>query len=250
VSDDGKRRGSKDIGELLAESPWAIQLREHDRRMIDDPAYAAEVEEREGRLRADEERRSRTEATESTRRRRESLLGRGVPAKDIDAVLSGALRATGPLASARDWLASERTILVLSGTRGVGKTTAAAWLAAEVDGSRFIDAAHLMRVDVYSNEEMNPLEQCPLLVMDELGGEYMDTKGKLLSLVDGLVNTRYAAKLRTVITTNMPAEDHEEPKDVKKPGFKTRYGERVADRIREVGRFVELSGASLRRGAR
>jgi len=240
--DKGKGKG-KDIADLIAESPWAQKLREHDRRMTEDPAYAAKVQ-------VEEAQRLREEAAAVLKRRREGLLERGVPAKDVDAVLSGALFASGPVASARDWLASDRTILVVSGRRGVGKTTAAAWLAAEVDGSRFIDAAHLMRVDVYSNEEMNPLEQCPLLVMDELGGEYMDVKGKLLSLVDGLVNTRYAAKLRTVITTNMPANDFEEPKGVKNPGFKTRYGERLADRIREVGRFVELSGPSLRGGVR
>jgi DNA replication protein DnaC len=243
VGDDGKRDKGKGIAELVAESSWVRDLLERDRRLAEDPVYAAKVQ-------AEEAQRGRDEAAAVLKRRREGLLERGVPAKDVDALLSSTLFASRSLASAREWLASDRTLLVISGTRGVGKTTAAAWLASEVSGSRFIDAAHLMRVDVYSNEEMNPLEQCPLLVMDELGGEYMDTKGKLLSLVDGLVNTRYAAKLRTVITTNMPANDFEEQKGVRKPGFKTRYGERLADRIREVGRFVEISGPSLRGGAR
>ena len=139
------------------------------------------------------------------------------------------------------------TLLVLSGSRGCGKTTAAAWWLLQrraparyvsTRPPQFVDAAALTRWPRYDDGRMRELELAAALVVDDLGMEYDDKHGAFRSFVDGLVNARYAKELPTVITTNLPAAD-----------FKARYGERIADRIREAGRFVELAGESLRRRA-
>lgn len=201
-----------------------------------------------------------------------ALQARGVPAKDIEAITDGALAETDALRAAQAFAAAGQRLLVLSGPRGCGKTTAAAWLvgqelpppadfAAELaalppsaaDERRggwlrsfgkgkvraghpmFLDVSALVRMSRYSDDEMRPLEDALLLVLDDLGMEFADEKGSFLATLDALLNARYAARLYTVITTNLPAK-----------AFKARYGERIADRIREAGRFVELDAASLR----
>jgi DNA replication protein DnaC len=174
---------------------------------------------------------------------------RGVPAKDQDAIARGELDDTPAMQAARELLSFSQRILVLSGPKGCGKTTAASWLAAQdvrvrLPGDRddrgvaepmFLDVSKLARLSRYKAEDVEPLEECSLLVIDDLGMEYADEKGSFLATLDGVFNARYAAGLYTVITTNLPAKT-----------FKERYGERIADRIREVGRFVELDGKSLR----
>jgi DNA replication protein DnaC len=207
----------------------------HEERMRTDLEYARIWNRRDADARAAKEAAAQAERNAIADRRRATLVEAGVPEKDLVAILGEQLKHTDAMLTARDWQATEERILVLGGDRGVGKTTAAAWLACQVHGARFLDATRLMRVDTYSDESMNPLERCPLLVLDDLGTEYADVKGKLSSLVDGLVNTRYAGLRRTVVTTNLNASQ-----------FKLRYGERIADRIREAGRFVELGGESLR----
>lgn len=126
-------------------------------------------------------------------------------------------------------------IVVLSGSPGVGKTTAAgAWCVRS--GGRFTTISELARLDRYDDEKWRAVSRCRALVIDELGNEFLDGKGFLLGAIDALVNDRYAEQLPTVITTNLGVEE-----------FRARYGDRVADRIREAGRFVVIAGESMRR---
>lgn len=206
-----------------------------------------EREEAEERRQFEETMRSR-DAERERRRPFEQMRRRGVPAKDHAAIAGSALSDTQAMEAAREMLANGGRILVLSGPKGCGKTTAAAWLASQevqvttADGRpqaapepMFLDVSKLARLSRYKAEDVEPLEECSLLVIDDLGMEYADEKGSFLATLDGVFNARYAAGLYTVITTNLPAKT-----------FKERYGERIADRIREVGRFVELNGKSLR----
>lgn len=146
--------------------------------------------------------------------------------------------------------------LVLSGGPGCGKTVAAAcWLLEYVsdrkkwqkDGTDkrvpvytgirpiWVTAAKLARCDRYDEDAMSKLLRNPRLVIDDLGGEYLDKGGFYASMLDEIVNERHAESKPTIMTTNLDAD-----------GFKSRYGERIVDRIREGGRFVGCGAVSLR----
>lgn len=237
--------------------------RAYEERLANDPEFARSVREREEKAAAEEARKQAEADRLASIFERARLSELGIPAKDVDALYAGSLRDTAALSIARGWWEDDSSaILVLSGTRGCGKTTAAAWCVAQEPrenpfrdydmgrysghGHRepranrprsrlFLDVTKLQRASRYDDEQMASIEYAATLAIDDLGMEYADAKGSFAALFDGLFNTRYAERLKTVITTNLTAQD-----------FKARYGERVADRIREAGRFVELNEQSLR----
>ncbi len=163
------------------------------------------------------------------------LSQRGIPEKDVARVLGiEPLEARTALLSARAFLSypPSRRILVLSGMGGEGKTTAAAWWAAQGAYSRFAPAPEIARME-YSPERtsyMHALETVLRLVVDDLGSEALDREGRVLAAVDALINARYAGMRKTLITTNLTRD-----------GFRERYGVRIWRRIEEVGGFVELA---------
>jgi DNA replication protein DnaC len=216
-----------------AYAAWWAELAEEDRGRHQQAI--AELEAAAAR-RGDElaERRSADAAREAGRAR-DRLADQGVPGRLLDLILRDELEATEAIVWAKAFLVARRTIAVFSGARGTGKTVAAAWLVSRSPGGVFLAVSQMARISRYRAEEMEPLERCPLLAIDDLGTEFVDEKGSFLATLDGLINARYADDRRTVITTNLPAES-----------FKKRYGERIADRIREAGRFLELKGESLR----
>jgi DNA replication protein DnaC len=174
------------------------------------------------------------------------------------AVIAGSLEETEAIRAA----VGTRDMLVLSGAPGCGKTVAAAlWATEDVrkdecweytdhlgnvyghTGNRFkgqvvvwVTAAKLARWERYDQDEMAKLLKVGKLVIDDLGGEYLDKGGFYASLLDELINERQAGSRPTILTTNLDAA-----------GFSTRYGERIVDRIREGGRFFACGNASLRR---
>ena len=99
----------------------------------------------------------------------------------------------------------------------------------------WISAADLARVDHFSAKAVGRFKDAPLLVVDDLGGEYNDAKGFFGSLLDEVVDARYAGKLPAIFTSNLNAK-----------GFTDRYGERIVDRIREAGRFINCGNTSMR----
>ena len=224
------------VGDSIASIMHHLESDEYRERM---ERFAAEERERIARA---------TPSAEEVRLGRcRELVARGVPAKDVARVVDDALDDTPAMGHVRAFLESSGVSLVLSGPRGCGKTVAIAWAAAQhvnpvvewdaVGAGRFVDVARLARVSRYSDEAMAELESAALLAIDDLGMEYCDVKGSFLATLDGLFNARYAACRRTLIATNLPGAQ-----------FRERYGERIADRIRESGRFVELRGPSLRGG--
>lgn len=201
---------------------------------------------RDERERARQEERKREELNTKARR----LVAAGVPVKDVRRVLAGSMEQTSPLGRLSSPESGERLILALSGPPGIGKTTAAAWWLLEghrrsstdwvqTTADRFVTAAELARWPRYDEGRMRDLSRARALVIDDLGVEYADKRGAFTSMVDEVINLRYGNELPTLITTNLPGAE-----------FKARYGERLADRIREVGEFMELPGESLRRKAR
>lgn len=206
------------------------------------PWAEALTEEHDQRIREDQARRDAEAENQRLTELRRHLVECGCPVKDLRRALDGDCSDTEALLAARQSV--DLGILVLSGPRGVGKTTAAAWWLVQkrvrteflaTTSVRFIDAGLMSRWPRYDDAKMRELTRARALVIDDLGIEYTDTKGAFVSLFDEVVNNRYAAELPTLITTNLNAKS-----------FKERYGERVADRIREVGRFVELKGKSMR----
>ena len=80
----------------------------------------------------------------------------------------------------------------------------------------FLDATRLARVSWYDHDSFYKWENTGLLVIDDLGVEFLDGRGNFIMLFDGFINTRYNNAGRTIITTNLDVER-----------FKARYSERV-----------------------
>lgn len=204
-----------------------------------DEEWAARDAEIAAERAADEARKDR-EHQEGLRR---DLAERGCPVKDIERVISGTLVDTPALAAVRAAHERAQTLVALSGPPGLGKTTAATWWLLQRRGPTlvrttapwFVDAASLASWPRYDRAQMALLERASALVIDDLGVEFDDQGGAFRSLLDAVVNSRYAACLPTLLTTNLGARE-----------FKARYHERLADRIREAGDFVPLRGDSLR----
>jgi DNA replication protein DnaC len=102
----------------------------------------------------------------------------------------------------------------------------------------FLSSARLSRWPKYDDGAMGRLLQTGRLVVDDMGVEFIDERGAYQSLLDEVINDRYANRRPTLLTTNLDAES-----------FKARYGERIADRIRECGKFVSVGAASMRKKA-
>lgn len=134
--------------------------------------------------------------------------------------------------------------MVIGGDPGCGKTTAAGWWLMEfivspttpTKAPRFATAPALARMNKYDGRAMGDLIYAPRLVIDDLGIEYSDERGAFLSVLDEIIDARYSAERRTVITTNLSDEE-----------FGKRYHGRIYDRVREDGGFFALSNESLRK---
>lgn len=226
---------------------------------------------------AEVKQRREAEATEAElgalRRRERELLRRGIPAKDIERLLAPeGLIDTRALEQVRDWLAdpAARRLLVLSGRKDAGKTTAAAyaaaseplpedlrWLREHAPGRRYVEAELLMGPwmfyrlaerdgkgiehthDPVTGLNRGDLVACSLLVIDDLGQEAAALAGDVGEVIDVLVRLRCDRRLRTVITTN----------ELTVEALSKRYGPRgarLAERITEHGLWVDCPVEGLR----
>lgn len=174
----------------------------------------------------------------------------GVPTKDVGPLLEGKIQQTEAIVKLTQ---APQGLTVLSGLPGCGKTVAAShWIYGwamnpqnwDVDATParlrgrmlWVTAAKLSRWPKYDEEQMRKLLGADRLVIDDMGVEYLDEKGAYLSLLDEVLNARYDGMRPTVMTTNLDAQT-----------FKERYGVRLADRIREVGKFIPVATESMRR---
>lgn len=173
---------------------------------------------------------------------------RGVPHRQAMRLLFGDVEESDALRIYRKWHQQSQpgSILVLAGPLGSGKTLAAA--QAVIDGPprsyygrawpavlhpRFIDVGQLQSMGLYDRSgDYNVLCRCSVLAIDDLGREYVDQPGVLLSLIDGLIDRRYRGCGWTIMTTNLPRRE-----------FEKRYGGRVMHRLNEPGcGFVSVTG--------
>lgn len=133
-----------------------------------------------------------------------------------------------------DFVKSPERVLILSGDKGIGKTAVACWALSKVEGL-FVKAAKLLSIAFEDAAALRQLTKVRFVVLDDLGAEIHDEKGHWLRVFNDLFDDWYGNKTRLIITTNLNAER-----------FKDAYGERVADRVRESGRFKLIAGESMR----
>lgn len=178
------------------------------------------------------------DAVTQLRAPREAVLARGVPELHVRHVYDKAPMPCDALEYVEGFLLSATTLLVLSGGVGTRKTGSACWALTQKPG-RYVTADDLGRLAAARDEEgqveYRRTKKAQLLVIDDLGGEFLDDKGWFFRVFNGLIDLRYSQCLKTIITTNL------DPKQ-----FSANYGQRVADRIREQGDFVEVGGESVR----
>ncbi len=195
------------------------------------------------------ERRAAYEQADIASRRVKTLSETGIPTRFLEILAAGPEETD----ATRALLDMGDGVVVLSGLPGCGKTIAScAWIREAVfaegrvtspQGFRgrvpmFVTSARLSRWDRYDNSRMDDLLKANRLVIDDVGSEFADQKGNFNAILDELVSDRHANRRPLVMTTNLDAA-----------AFKARYDERIADRIREVGRFVSLDGSSMRKRA-
>jgi len=166
-----------------------------------------------------------------------SLARRGIPERTICAAINATdteaiQQATGA------W----KGLLVLGGKPGVGKSVAALlWLLDASLGKPeclyWVQAGDLARGFAYDQDSFELITSAWALVIDDLGLEYLDEKGRYLCTLDEVLSRRFAKCRRTLVTTNIT-----EPSV-----FVDRYKERIASRIHEDGAYVVVGGEDLRR---
>lgn len=201
----------------------------------DDPAQVTDDELAAWRRRqaaADAARMARGDA------RAGALLAAGFPQRAVN--FAATVDERHPvIARIRDWGGggrSDASIMILSGPKGCGKTVAAAWWALRHRPMpAFLRASTFAASSRYSRDDRERWMGAAALVLDDLGAEYADGKGSFLVDLDELVDVFYGDCRPLLITTNCGVD-----------AFKARYGERIADRIRECGVFFEWSGPSFR----
>jgi len=201
-------------------------------------AYEAEQEafrDKQERLRAKALRGSAVRAIE----------GIPVARELVDAIVDNALDRTTPaLSAARTWLEERRAkrakpILVLLSGIGVGKTVAAAWLAAQTGGAyvKMRDFAHLYRAGFGEDAaRFQELLSAKLLIIDELTTERDVDLGR--AALHEVVDERGSKDRGLVLIANRTRQEIAE-----------RYDARTIDRLRENATAIDLPGKSMRKGA-
>lgn len=197
-----------------------------------------------------EVRRARREA-EAAATTAEHLKAHGVGEREVGVLRAGPDFSVRALAEVREWLKGPLSHLALVGECGTGKTVAGAWAVAQQrfwyqdselglcwawpstlsESGLMVLAGEAARVSYYGDEAeklRRRLIRCRLLVLDELGVEVMSSGW--FSLLNDVLNQRHRAERRTLLLANLTWA-----------AFSERYGERVADRLREAGKVVSLA---------
>lgn len=135
--------------------------------------------------------------------------------------------------------------LVFYGNVGTGKTFYAACIAnALIDSGRpclvtnFVRLANELNANFDRRQEfLDGLNRYDLLVIDDLAAE-RDTE-YMSEIVQTVIDSRYRAKLPTIITTNLTAEELKNPAEIRR--------QRTYSRLLEMCLPVEITGKDRRR---
>lgn len=172
------------------------------------------------------------------RQRAGLLRDNGFPEESLRAALLTKPLETVALGHARQFMQLPMKCFVLAGGCGVGKSTAATFLALKRDDSQpgFIRSSELERRGRYDKKLAEWLKDRTSLVLDDVGAEVLDSKGVFQSLMDEVVDRLYAARSTLVITTNLSEQQLIE-----------RYGARAWSRIGQRGIVGSCGMRDLRR---
>lgn len=182
------------------------------------------------------------EARAARNRRRKLLLDAGVPLTDAmsTALVDGTLASTRALQVTSGWLGGPRSVLVLLGTPGTGKTVAAAH-AALTRISRgplvYVRESALARWSMFAryDREWAAAVSCATLIVDELGTAGARDLDAARQALLRITDDRMGRGRRTVLVGNLTPDD-----------LGRRYDERLLDRLREIGFLSEVKGPSMR----
>ncbi len=140
-----------------------------------------------------------------------------------------------------DFMARDLRFLLLTGVAGTGKSVAAArLLQVAIAGRRsvmLIRAAEAARMSLFDPEDratVVKMRRVSTLVIDDLGLELLGDVWR--QTLDDVIDARYSSRRETALTTNLDPV-----------GFKARYGDRIADRIRHDGLVVQCGSTSMRK---
>lgn len=211
-------------------------------RCLENPAY----QERLDRIAAVEK--SRAEEL-ATMRALPHLLALGVPEILAKDVTQRPLFATQCL----DFVMrpNRKTVTVLSGNPGCGKSLAGAALLSKIGDGWFVSAAELASIDRKKTADREAYSRAlvaPCLVIDDLGTEII--RDEWLSTLDLLVDKRVGHGRATVITTNLAAQVNEDDARGGVRGFRTAYGPRIWSRLQGAGDYLESSDPDFRAARR
>lgn len=230
------------LGRPATHLPWsdlAGQVANRDAKLAWDaanPALASQHgywRERIDALMREQDELADQQAYASTRVQRLKRVGCGVRA----IMASAEPQATQALNNVAEWFQSGKCWLVLTGSRGVGKTVAATWAietALERRQSALArSAAEVAALGYQQPQEFARLKRVEFLVVEELGADHANdfAKSRLFELLDA----RHEAKAQTILVSNLSLGD-----------LAKRLGDRLADRIRSDGMAFEIKAASLR----
>lgn len=215
---------TRPVSEALAEVFARIK------EIADTPEYQAHA----ARLAAEDAEREAARIEEATKAR---ILKTGVPPE----VTKGATFSTPAMVAAEEFMAAPPALrfLMLGGKAGNGKTYALASMVWK-HGGRYLDAQSLVSTGTFGEgaDEWDRLAYCNVLAVDELGAEA--TNSAFEANLYALLDRRYRTGKRTILATNLNV-----------PEFKARFCasglDRLLDRVGTGGRWVSLTGASMRR---
>lgn len=90
--------------------------------------------------------------------------------------------------------------------------------------------------NVYNDglDVMDRYKKCKLLIIDDLGSEKQTERSK--EQFESIINYRYGEYLPIIITTNLTLQS-----------VKAKYGDRIADRLKEICEIAQLVGESNRK---
>lgn len=193
---------------------------------------------------------------ERMQRRATDLRDRGgFPVMFVDAAMR-VPSATPAMTFARRYVHLPSKVFVFAGGVGVGKTTAATWLAMKGDDHDpgFVRASTLERRGRYDKSLDAWLKERTSLVIDDLGVEVLDSKRVFASLLDEIVDMFYAKRQMLIMTTNLLAKVTDEDRAAARaegrepePQFVERYGDRVRSRLRQIGQWAHCGTLDLRK---